>query len=60
MEGWLSKQEISVCVSPSVMSDSLRPHALWPARLLCLWILQTRILEWVAIPFSLGSSQPRD
>ena len=23
------------------------------------WILQTRILEWVAIPFSRGSSQPR-
>ena len=23
------------------------------------WIFQTRILEWVAIPFSRGSSQPR-
>ena len=23
-------------------------------------ILQTRILEWVAIPFSRGSSQPKD
>ena len=23
-------------------------------------VLQTRILEWVAIPFSRGSSQPRD
>ena len=23
-------------------------------------ILQTRILEWVAVPFSKGSSQPRD
>ena len=23
-------------------------------------ILQTRILEWVAFPFSSGSSQPRD
>ena len=23
-------------------------------------ILQTRILEWIAIPFSRGSSQPRD
>ena len=23
-------------------------------------ILQTRILEWVAFPFSRGSSQPRD
>ena len=25
-----------------------------------LGILQARILEWVAIPFSQGSSQPRD
>ena len=24
------------------------------------WILQVRILEWVAFPFSRGSSQPRD
>ena len=24
------------------------------------WILQARILEWVAIPFSRASSQPRD
>ena len=23
-------------------------------------ILQARILEWVAVPFSMGSSQPRD
>ena len=23
-------------------------------------ILQTRILEWIAVPFSKGSSQPRD
>ena len=25
------------CVSHSVVSDSLRPHGLWPARLLCPW-----------------------
>ena len=43
-----------------VMSNSLRPHGLWPARLLCPWILQAGILEWVAVPFSRGSSQPRD
>ena len=30
------------------------------ARLLCPGILQTRILEWVAVPSSRGSSQPRD
>ena len=29
-------------------------------RLLCPWIFQARILEWVAISFSRGSSLPRD
>ena len=38
------------CESHSVVSNSLRPHG----------ILQARILEWVALPFSRGSSQPRD
>ena len=27
---------------------------------LCMWILQARMLEWVSISFSRGSSQPRD
>ena len=36
------------------MSDSVRPYELYPARFLCPWILQGRILEWVAIPFSKG------
>ena len=45
----------------SHVSDSLRPHGLQPIRVLCPWeILQARILEWVAISFSRGSSQPRD
>ena len=35
--------------SHSVVSDSLQPHG----------ILQARILEWVAFPFSRVSSQPR-
>ena len=39
--------------SCSVVSDSLQPHGLVPG------ILQARILEWVAVPFSRGSSQPR-
>ena len=50
-----------VSVGHSVMSDSLQPHPMdcsmpgssFPG------ILQARILEWVAIPFSTGSSQPR-
>ena len=33
------------------MSNSVRPHGLQPARLLCPWISQARILEWVAITF---------
>ena len=87
-------------LSHSVMSDSLQPHGLPPARLLCPWnspgkntevgslsLLQgifptqgwnsgllnyrrilyhlspqgsSRILEWVAHPFSRGYSQPRN
>ena len=40
--------------SCSVVSDSLWPHGLVHG------ILQAIILEWVAFPFSRGSSQPRD
>ena len=43
----------------SVVSDSLWPHGLYPARLLCPWISPARILEYIAIPFSRGSSWPR-
>ena len=39
--------------SRSVMSDSLLLHGLYNP-----W--KARILEWVAFPFSRGSSQPRD
>ena len=28
---------VCVCISPSVISDSLRPHGLLPARHFCLW-----------------------
>ena len=37
------------------MSDSLWPHGVYSP-----WILQERIWEWVAFPFSRRSSQPRD
>ena len=47
-------------LSHSVVSHSLRLHELEPARLLCPWILQARILEWIAMHSSRGSSQPRD
>ena len=43
------------------MSNSVWPHGLQPARLLCsMGILQARILEWVAMFSSEGSSQFRD
>ena len=42
------------------MSDSLQLYVLLPTRLLCPWFSQARILDWVAISFSRGSSQPRD
>ena len=40
--------------SCSIMSKSLRHHGLLHG------ILQARILEWEAFPFSRGSSRPRD
>ena len=48
------------CVSRSVVSDSLRPRGLQSTRPLCPWDSPARILEWVAIPSSRGSSRPRD
>ena len=46
---------VCVCESRSVVSNSLRLHGLSVHG-----ILQASILEWVAIPFSRGSSWPRD
>ena len=60
-------QLLSLCsttrenVSHSVVSNSVWPHVLKPARLLCSQgILPARILEWVAMPSSRGSFQFRD
>ena len=49
--GGLAKQTGSAQSCPT-----LRPHGLYSVQ----GILQARILEWVAISFSRGSSQPRD
>ena len=46
--------------SHSVVSDSLRPMDCSPPSSSIHGILQARILEWIAISFSRGSSQPRD
>ena len=50
----------SQSVSCSVVSDSMRPHGLYPPGSSVHGILQARILEWDAIPFSRGASQLRD
>ena len=47
--------EESESASHSVVSNFLRPHDYTVHG-----ILQARILEWVAFPFSSGSSQPKD
>ena len=53
---WAVREALkSECESHSVVSDSLQPHGLHSPG-----ILQARILERVAFPFSTGSSQPRD
>ena len=49
-----------VCSVPSVVYDCWRPHGLQPAGSSVHGILQTRILEWVAMPSFGGSSRPRD
>ena len=49
-----------VSVSCSILSDSLRPMDCSPPGSLVRGILQARILEWVAVPSSRGSSQSRD
>ena len=50
----------SESVSHSVMSNSLWPHDCNPPGCSVHGILQARILEWLAIPFSRGSSWPKD
>ena len=49
-----------ICMLHSVMSDSVTPWAATRQAPLSMGILQARILEWVAMPSSKGSSQPRD
>ena len=44
--------EVEWSESHSIVSNSLRPHGLTRG------IFQARILQWVAFPFSRGSSQP--
>ena len=47
-------------VHASVVFDSVRPYRLQPTWFAVHGISQARILEWVAISFSRGSSRPRN
>ena len=49
------KNECCCRLLTSLVSDSVQPYGLQPARM-----LQARVLEWVAVTSSRGSSQPRD
>ena len=53
---------LPVCIQvTSVVSNSLQPYGLQPTKLFSVHgILQARILEWVAMPSSRGSSSARD
>ena len=51
-------EKVTESISCSVVPDSLQSHGLTGSSV--YGILQARILEWVAIPFSRGSSWPRD
>ena len=58
---WNTKlEQNSWVVSHSAVSDSWNPMDCSPPGSSVCGILQARILEWVAIPFSRGSSQARD
>ena len=51
----------AVCAKSLQSSLTLRdPMDCSPSGSFVHWILQARILEWVAMPSSRGSSQPRD
>ena len=56
-----SGQGLCECIlSVSVVSDFLWPHDCSPPGFSVQGILQARILEWLVISSSRGSSQPRD
>ena len=62
LHSWQLAQDIVLLCCPyhSVVSSSLQPHGLCsPAGSSVHGILWARILEWVTMPSSRGSSQPR-
>ena len=59
-EATQQQQQQKITVSRSVVSDSVTPWTVTHQAPLKNGILQGRILEWVVIPFSRGSSRPMD
>ena len=57
---WASKDGISVKKKKKKVKVAVMYNTCDPMDYTVHGILQTRILEWVAYPFSRGSSQPRD
>ena len=55
-----AQQNMCGCSVALVVSNSLRSYGLQPAKLLCLWDAQARILECIALPSSRRSSPPRN
>ena len=55
----LNMVEMCVWVLCSILSNSFRPYGLSLARLLCPWNFLDKKLEWAALSYSRGSSQPR-
>ena len=56
---WKLHSEINQCYL-NKRSDICESHSVVSVVSCSLLILQARMLEWVAVPFSRGSSQPRD
>ena len=52
--------QFQTCINNESESLSVVSNSLWPMDCTVHGILQARILEWVVVPFSRGSFQPRD
>ena len=56
----LARGDCCAVLSPSGVPDSATPWTAARQAPLSMGIIQARILEWVAMPFSSGSSRPRN
>ena len=60
MTRWAFPQEYKVSLTLKVKVIQLCPTLCDPLDYTVRGILQARMLEWVSVPFSRGSSQPRE